>query len=52
MKWQARVFSRGRITVPAKVRRALRLRPGDKVEFEVSGSEFRARFLRSRGRKS
>ena len=35
--------SKGQITIPAKILRALRLRPGDKVEFEVEGQTIKLR---------
>jgi AbrB family looped-hinge helix DNA binding protein len=37
LKMQARIFSRGRITVPRKVRLRMGLRPGDTLEFETKG---------------
>jgi AbrB family looped-hinge helix DNA binding protein len=43
---QARMFSRGRITIPKVVRGELGLKPGDKVEYEPIGDEkFRVRKL-------
>jgi hypothetical protein len=35
MRWQARMFSRGRLTVPRDLLRRMGARPGDKLEFEV-----------------
>jgi AbrB family looped-hinge helix DNA binding protein len=37
LKKQARMFSRGRITVPHEVRLRMGLRPGDMLEFETDG---------------
>jgi AbrB family looped-hinge helix DNA binding protein len=31
------VTSKGQTTIPAKIRRALRIKPGDKVEYELEG---------------
>ena len=47
MKKQARVTSKGQITVPYEVRRAMGIRPGDKVEFEEDGAGFRVRPVRT-----
>ncbi len=38
MKKQAKVTSKGQITLPYEIRRALGVRPGDKVEFETNGT--------------
>lgn len=38
---QARVFSRGRITIPKELRERLGLRPGDEVDFTESGDGYR-----------
>jgi AbrB family looped-hinge helix DNA binding protein len=35
MKWEAKVTSKGRITIPAMIRRGWRLGAGDWLEFEV-----------------
>ena len=35
--------SKGQITIPASILRALRLRPGDKLEFEVEGRTLKLR---------
>ena len=47
VKRQARITSKGQITVPREVRRALGVRPGDKLLFEQDGSEFRVKPLRA-----
>jgi AbrB family looped-hinge helix DNA binding protein len=46
-KKQARITSKGQITVPHEVRRALGVRPGDKLEFEKDGAGFRVRPVRT-----
>ena len=38
MKKQAKVTSKGQITVPREIRRRLGVRPGDKLEFEDNGN--------------
>jgi AbrB family looped-hinge helix DNA binding protein len=38
VKKQARITSKGQITVPYEVRRALGVRTGDKLEFETNGA--------------
>jgi AbrB family looped-hinge helix DNA binding protein len=40
LKKQARIFSRGRITVPREVRLRMGLRPGDTLELETEGDHF------------
>ena len=47
MKRQARITSKGQITVPYEVRRAMGVRPGDKLEFEKDGADFRVRPVRT-----
>lgn len=47
MKKQARITSKGQITVPHDIRRALAVRPGDKLIFEQDGSEVRVRPVRT-----
>ncbi len=47
MKKQARITSKGQITVPHEIRRALAVRPGDKLIFEQHGSEVRVRPVRT-----
>ncbi len=34
----AKVTSKGRVTIPREVRRLLRLQPGDRVVFEIDGA--------------
>jgi AbrB family looped-hinge helix DNA binding protein len=41
LKKKARITSKGQITVPHEVRRALGVRPGDTLLFEQTGTEFR-----------
>jgi antitoxin PrlF len=48
MKKQARITSKGQITVPRDIRRALGVRPGDRLLFEEDGDEVRVRPVRSR----
>lgn len=47
MKKRARITSKGQITVPHEVRRAMGVRPGDSLLFEQKGSEFRVRPVRT-----
>ena len=48
MKKQARITSKGQITVPHEIRRALGVRPGDKLLFEKDGSGVRGRPVRTK----
>ena len=48
MKKQARITSKGQITIPHDIRRALGVRPGDKLLFEEQGAEVRVRPVRTR----
>ena len=48
MKKQARITSKGQITVPHEIRRALGVRPGDKLLFEKDGSGVRVRPVRTK----
>ena len=48
MKKQARITSKGQITVPHEIRRALGVRPGDKLLFEKDGNGVRVRPVRTR----
>jgi len=48
MKKEARITSKGQITVPHEIRRALGVRPGDKLLFEKDGSGFRVRPVRTK----
>ncbi len=47
MQKQATITSKGQITVPREVRRALGLRSGDKLLFESDGKGIRVRPVRS-----
>lgn len=48
MKKQARITSKGQITVPLEIRRALGVRPGDKLLFENDGRGVRVRPVRTK----
>lgn len=48
MKKQARITSKGQITVPHEIRRALGVQPGDKLLFEQDGSGVRVRPVRTK----
>jgi AbrB family looped-hinge helix DNA binding protein len=48
VKKQARITSKGQITVPHEIRRALGVRPGDKLLFEKDGNGVRVRPVRTR----
>lgn len=48
MKRQARITSKGQITVPHEIRRALGVRPGDRLVFEKDGKGFRVRPVRAK----
>ena len=47
MQKLARITSKGQITVPHEIRRAMGVRPGDRLVFESKGGEFRVRPLRT-----
>ena len=47
MQRQARITSKGQITVPRDIRRALGVRPGDKLLFDNDGAGVRVRPLRT-----
>lgn len=47
LKKQARITSKGQITLPFEVRRKMGVRSGDRVEFEEDGAEFRVRPVRT-----
>ena len=47
LKKQARLTSKGQITVPHEVRRALGVRTGDQLLFEQDGAEFRIKPIRA-----
>jgi AbrB family looped-hinge helix DNA binding protein len=48
MKKQARITSKGQITVPHEIRRALGVRPGDSLLFEQNGSEVLVKPVRTK----
>jgi antitoxin PrlF len=48
MQKQATITSKGQITVPREVRRALGVRTGDKLLFESDGKRVQVRAVRSR----
>jgi AbrB family looped-hinge helix DNA binding protein len=48
VKKRARVTSKGQITVPHEIRRAMGIRPGDSLLFEQKGSEVRVRVVRTK----
>ncbi|HEU5409693.1 MAG TPA: AbrB/MazE/SpoVT family DNA-binding domain-containing protein [Candidatus Acidoferrales bacterium] len=50
MKKQARITSKGQITVPHEIRRALGVRPGDHLLFERDSSGIRVRPVRTKSR--
>jgi antitoxin PrlF len=47
MQKQARITSKGQITVPREIRRVLGVRSGDKLLFESDGQGIRVRPVRS-----
>jgi len=52
MQTQAKITSKGQITVPRDVRRALGVQAGDHLVFESIGDEVRVRALKSLLRNS
>ena len=48
MQKEAKITSKGQITVPREVRHALGVKPGDKIVFEGEGDEVRVRPVRRR----
>jgi len=48
MQKQARITSKGQITVPREIRRLLGVRSGDKLLFESDGTGVRVRPVRSK----
>ena len=48
MKKAARITSKGQITVPQEIRRALGVQPGDKLIFEKDGGDVRVRPVRTK----
>ena len=47
MRRMARMTSKGQITVPHEIRRALGVGPGDRLEFEKKGNLVRIRVVRT-----
>ena len=47
MQRQAKITSKGQITLPLEVRRLLGVRPGDRVVFETGGAGMRVRPVRA-----
>ena len=48
MKKQAKITTKGQITVPHEIRRALGVGPGDSLLFEQDAAGFRVRPMRTR----
>jgi AbrB family looped-hinge helix DNA binding protein len=48
MQKQARITSKGQITVPQEIRRVLGVRPGDRLIFEDDGKIIRVRPMRTK----
>ena len=48
MQREAKITSKGQITVPREIRHALGVKPGDKVVFEQNGKEVSVRPVRSK----
>ena len=48
MQREAKITSKGQITVPREVRHALGVKPGDKLVFEQNGKEVSVRPVRSK----
>jgi AbrB family looped-hinge helix DNA binding protein len=48
MEKQAKITTKGQITVPLAVRRALGVQPGDRLLFETEGDGMRVRPVRTR----
>jgi AbrB family looped-hinge helix DNA binding protein len=49
MKTEAKLTSKGQITVPKRVREALGVRAGDKIVFEQNGDNILVRTVRPKG---
>ena len=48
MQKEAKITSKGQITVPREVRQALGVQPGDKIVFEQNGKDVSVRPVRSK----
>lgn len=48
MKRQAKLTSKGQITIPRDIRRRLGVRAGDKLEFEDNGQSVRVKAVKTR----
>lgn len=48
MQREAKITSKGQITVPREIRQALGVKPGDKIVFEQNGKEVSVRPVRSK----
>lgn len=48
MQREAKITSKGQITLPREVRQALGVNPGDKIVFEQNGKEVSVRPVRSK----
>lgn len=48
MQREAKITSKGQITVPREVRQALGVKPGDKIVFEQNGKEVSVRPVRAK----
>lgn len=48
MRREAKITSKGQITLPREVRQALGVNPGDKIVFEQNGKEVSVRPVRSK----
>jgi antitoxin PrlF len=46
--WRSTVTSKGQTTIPGRIRKALRIKPGDKLEYVVEGDHATIRVHRGR----